>query len=77
MANNVVSKERIFNCQKNKVISKELYKMNKLIQELFKLAIEYTIPMPTWFIQIYLRTLSNDELMMIKFMCDRARKNNQ
>lgn len=51
--------------------------MNKLIQELFKLAIKYIIPMPTWFIQIYLRTLSNDELMMIKFMCDRAGENNQ
>ena len=51
--------------------------MNKLIQELFKLAREYTIPMPIWFIQIYLRTLSTDELMMIKFMCDRATENNQ
>jgi hypothetical protein len=51
--------------------------INKLIQELFKLAIEYTIPMPVWFIQMYLRTLSNDELMVIKFMCDRTRKNNQ
>jgi hypothetical protein len=51
--------------------------MNKFIQDLFKLAIEYKIPMPVWFIQMYLRTLSNDELMVIKFMCDRARKDNQ
>lgn len=51
--------------------------MNKLIQELFKLAIKHTITMPLWFIAMYLRTLSKDELMMIKHMCYKAKENNQ
>lgn len=51
--------------------------MNKLIQELFKLAIKYIIPIPNWFIAMYVRTLSDEEIIMFKYMCDRARKNNQ
>lgn len=50
--------------------------INKLIQDLFKRAIKHKIPMPEWFVRMYIRTLSDDELMMFKFMCVRAKENN-
>lgn len=49
--------------------------MNTLIQILFKLAIKYIVPMPDWFIQIYLRTLSDEEIIALKLMCYKTRKN--
>lgn len=51
--------------------------INKFIQNIFKLAIKHTIPMPLWFIDMYLRSLSNGELITIKNMCYKAKENNQ
>jgi hypothetical protein len=44
-----------------------------IIQTLFKLAIKYIIPMPNWFIAMYAKTLSDDELIMLKHMCYKAK----
>lgn len=51
--------------------------MKHIIQTLFKSAIKYIIPMPDWFIDMYAKTLSDDEIIMLKHMCYKVKENNK
>lgn len=48
--------------------------MNKLIQTLFKLAIKHIIPMPDWFIAMYIRTLTEEQKNQLAMMCRKEQK---
>lgn len=48
-----------------------------IVQHLFKLAIKHIIPMPNWFISLYVKTLSDDEIVMLKHMCYKAKEDNK
>ena len=43
--------------------------MNTLIQILFKLAIKHIVPIPNWFIAMYIRTLTEEQKNQLAMMC--------